>query len=134
MNTINISDHRQNNFDFLRFSAALLVIITHAIVLTGTGIHPLKLFSSGQLRIADIAVDIFFSISGFLITASFLRASNSTKYLYARMLRIIPALFFMLFIAAFIIGPVISSLSYSNYMLSRETYIFLGSVFLYPMH
>ena len=68
---INTTNHRDNNFDFLRFIAALLVIITHSVTLTGAGIHPLKSFSNGQIRVGDLAVDVFFTMSGFLITASY---------------------------------------------------------------
>ncbi|MCF6776121.1 acyltransferase [Thiotrichales bacterium 19X7-9] len=128
-----MTNHRDNNFDFLRFIAALLVIITHAVVLTGTGIHPLKIFSNDQIRVGDLAVDVFFTMSGFLITASFLRSQSTIKYLYARVLRIMPALFFMLIIAAFIIGPIITTLSYKDYMTSAGTYTFIGSVFLYTL-
>ncbi|TNF65596.1 MAG: acyltransferase [Gammaproteobacteria bacterium] len=130
---INTTNHRDNNFDFLRFIAALLVIMTHAVVLTGTGIHPLKIFSGNQLRVGDLAVDVFFTISGFLITASFLRSQNIKRYLYARILRIMPALFFMLITAAFIVGPIITTLSYKEYMSSSETYTFVCSVFLYTL-
>lgn len=80
-----------NNFDFLRFLFAVLVIFSHGFALAGTGRQePLSLLTSGQTYLGEIAVDGFFAISGFLITASWLRSRTFWSYFSKRLLRIYP--------------------------------------------
>ena len=95
-----LASGRNNNFDFIRFVAASLVIFSHAYRLaTGRGdIEPLVLFSGSQIWFGHLAVIIFFVISGFLIAQSYERSSNVIVYFWARALRIIPALVASIFL------------------------------------
>ncbi len=59
--------HGRNNFDFLRFAAASTVVIGHGFWLSGhIGAEPILNFT-GFTDAANIAVYVFFVISGFLI-------------------------------------------------------------------
>ena len=60
---------RRNNFDALRISAALAVLVSHAVPLTeGSRIpQPLVVLSRGQTDLGSVAVLVFFVISGYLV-------------------------------------------------------------------
>src|SRR5438477_121617 len=63
-------DHRTNNFDFLRFVAASLVLYSHCFALTGMGGHePLTRLTHGDYVFAGLAVRVFFVIRAYLVVA-----------------------------------------------------------------
>ena len=71
-------DQRENNFDFIRMTLAVLVIFSHSYPL-GTGsetAEPFNGITRHQATGGHIAVDLFFIISGFLITASYERSKR----------------------------------------------------------
>ena len=90
----------RSNFDMLRLMAALAVLFGHSFVLTAGAqsfetMDPLsQLFSPyaayGE-AIQEFAVDLFFVISGFLVTCSYLRSRSLLRYALSRVLRIYPA-------------------------------------------
>ncbi len=123
---------RENNFDIIRFFAATLVMVTHACFLAnGAGSYEPLAQLTHQNTFGGLAVNIFFVISGFLITMSFLRAKNIWQYLKARILRIFPALIFVVFFTVFVVGPVATSFSLHDYFTSQGTYRYLANITLY---
>jgi peptidoglycan/LPS O-acetylase OafA/YrhL len=86
---------RANNFDLLRFMAASQVAMVHVDEHLAVGIP------SSVMYVLSIfpGVPIFFVISGFLISASFERATSLRAYAVNRILRIYPALWVCLGIA-----------------------------------
>ena len=83
---------RENNFDFLRFFAAALVLFAHSYPLVGRREdEPLTLLT-GYEKGGSIAVGIFFVMSGYLIASSWLASSSPKSFLIKRALRIFPAL------------------------------------------
>ncbi|WP_428328410.1 acyltransferase family protein [Mucilaginibacter sp.] len=103
---------KKNAFDLLRLLLALCVLITHGILLGGYKLHdPLSYPSKGQTDLAEFGVMGFFTLSGYLITASFDRAKNIWIFLSHRLLRIFPGFWVCLIITAFIIAPLIFTLS-----------------------
>ena len=111
-----ISD-RKNNLDFIRFVAAVMVLFSHSWPLTtgSNNTEPLALATRYQLDFGALAVDIFFIVSGFLVTQSFDRSRNVLTFAKARFLRIVPGLFVVIIILALILGPVVTSFSSSQY-------------------
>jgi peptidoglycan/LPS O-acetylase OafA/YrhL len=96
------SSHRSNNFDFLRFFFATLVIFSHSFdLIGGKGANPISQFTRGQIDGGSVAVDGFFIISGFLIAQSFFNSRSVFDYFKRRVLRIYPG-----FVAAAIISLV----------------------------
>ncbi len=83
-----------NNFDFLRFTAAALVLVSHTFPLTtgSNAAEPLYQLSHGGATLGRVAVAIFFIISGFLISGSWANKGELRPYLWARLLRIMPGL------------------------------------------
>ena len=77
---------RQNNFDIVRLTLALIVVLFHLPgVSQSDDLAVLGRYSSGEL-----AVEGFFAISGFLIFASWERASSLRDYVIKRAARILP--------------------------------------------
>lgn len=109
---VTAADHRSNNFDFLRLFGALIVILGHGLALAGRA-PEIPVILGYPLQ--SVGVLIFFSISGYLITASWSRRKNPFTYLLARCLRIFPALIFVVLITALVIGPWVSVLPRDDY-------------------
>ena len=60
-----------NNFDALRFLLAISVLFSHSMLLSNVvAIDPLEWLSGGTTYLGEQAVNSFFIISGYLITAS----------------------------------------------------------------
>lgn len=117
---------RDNNFNLIRIVAAMAVLITHSFALAiGSGrAEPFR--DSLGMTMGDIAVDVFFITSGFLVTASILTRKSALEFLWARVLRIYPALLVMLFITVFISGVAFTSVSITTYWSSSQTYLYLA--------
>ena len=111
-----------NNFDLIRFCAASLVIFSHSYLITNQfseePLHKLV----GFLNFGSIAVFTFFTISGYLITKSIFKKQSLKRFVWARILRIFPALTISSFFCALIVGPAITSLSIDNYLTSVDVY------------
>lgn len=126
---------RQNNFDFIRFVAASLVIYSHSFALSlgHEDTETLMLLSDGQSTFGHLALMIFFISSGFLITQSFDRSKDLVYFLRARILRIFPALIVVIFLTIFVLGPIVTELSILEYFKDSETYHYIWSLLLWPM-
>lgn len=94
-------DPRRNALNALRLAMAAAVVAGHAALLASYRIPaPLTtLLSEG-------AVDGFFAMSGFLITASYLRVASWRRYLWHRFLRIMPGFWVCLVVTAGVIAPI----------------------------
>lgn len=90
---------RANALGFLRLCLALTVLVGHAWPLgTGRPTPGLRL-SHGQADVGTLAVDGFFVLSGFLVTASAARL-GSVRFAWHRGLRIFPGLWVCLLVTA----------------------------------
>ena len=125
MKLSNFTQGRDNNFNLIRIVAALAVLITHSFALAmGTSdAEPFR--QSLGITMGEIAVDIFFIASGFLVTASLLTRQSVIEFVWARVLRIFPALLIMLILTVFGLGVFFTSLSFPSYISDSKTYIYL---------
>lgn len=116
---------RDNNFNLIRMVAASAVLVSHAWPLVyGPGtIEPLEAETGHSL--GTYAVYVFFALSGFFIVASFARSASVGEFLAARALRLFPGLAVSLVLVAFVIGPLVTSLPLSDYLINRATLTFL---------
>lgn len=108
-------ERSQNNFGFLRLFLATLVILAHAPEsLDGNRSREILTRLFGTLSFGEVAVDAFFILSGYLITASFQRSASTKDYLLKRILRIYPgylvAFVFSLLVVGYFAGGNLHSL------------------------
>lgn len=130
MPTTEPEPHTGNNFDFLRFLLAVLVIFSHSFLLVGQGSRePLSLLTRQQTYLGEIAVEGFFAISGFLITASWLRSGSVRSYFQKRALRIYPGFLVVSLVCALVVGP-LGAGSAAAYFHHFPVLGFLGHVLL----
>ena len=113
-----IKNSRDNNFNLLRFLAALLVLFGHSYALSNSHISHEWLFG-------HIAVDIFFIISGYLVTASLFTRKNLWIFTQNRFLRIFPGLLIAMLFNVFIIGIFYTDISIVQYLMSSEIYHYI---------
>jgi peptidoglycan/LPS O-acetylase OafA/YrhL len=93
-------DPAHNNMNFLRLALAVLVAVDHGWALGGFG------RISATRDPGGVAVEAFFVISGFLITASRLRARSTGRFLWHRCVRIFPAYWVCLVFIAAVVAPI----------------------------
>lgn len=129
-------DARNNNFDIIRFIAAIMVIFAHAYPLTygNSDYELLNQITNKQMTFGTLGVAIFFVISGFLIFQSYTHAPNILVYTKARCLRIFPALIVVLILTTFVFGPLMTELSMAEYFSSPLIYEYLSGVLLFPVY
>ncbi|MEO8485733.1 MAG: acyltransferase [Betaproteobacteria bacterium] len=112
---------RANNVLAIRFVAAAMVILFHCYALTGRwGDEPLYA-ALAPMNLGALGVEVFFVLSGFLVTQSWLRNPALVPYAASRVLRIYPAL-----VAATVFTIVVagasSTLAWSEYLASPTTW------------
>jgi peptidoglycan/LPS O-acetylase OafA/YrhL len=83
---------RDNNFQMLRLFAAAFVVLFHSYALTDRWTHEPLWRLVPELNFGALGVKIFFVISGFLVTQSWLARRSPLSFAAARALRIYPAL------------------------------------------
>jgi len=113
---------RDNNFNLIRLLAALCVLFSHSVAVLGLPSQQEFFFDHVGLSLAEMAVDVFFVTSGFLVTGSLINRRNVIAFLWARALRIYPALWIMLALTVFIVAPSLTSLSLADYLTAQQTY------------
>jgi peptidoglycan/LPS O-acetylase OafA/YrhL len=116
-------NRNSNNFDFLRLVGALLVIFFTAYALLGTyKVDPLFRLTNGALHTGNLGVIIFFIISGYLITMSWDKRRDIVRFIWARFLRLVPALVGVALVTVFIIGPLTTHQNLLDYFTNRATW------------
>ncbi|MGH8172952.1 MAG: acyltransferase family protein [Rhodanobacteraceae bacterium] len=109
-------ESRRDNILHLRLLAALMVVFGHsyAIFPKVTATEPLhQIFPATYTSL--LGVMMFFMISGFLITMSYMRRPQLFRFMRARVLRLWPALFVCAAAWAFVLGPLLSDFSLREY-------------------
>ncbi|HKN94509.1 MAG TPA: acyltransferase [Thermoleophilaceae bacterium] len=100
----------------LRLLAASAVLVDHSF---GMVSHAEPRIPLTREPIGDVAVLVFFGISGYLITQSWTREPRLVAFAAKRMLRIMPALAVVVLVTAYVIGPLTSSQEAGDYLTSR---------------
>ena len=114
---------RRDNFLLLRLLAAALVIYGHGYALAEHAPGVADLFTRLHWRTYSgaIGVDLFFIISGFLVTGSYLRRRNLFVFVWARALRLVPAYAVCMLLSAFALGAVYTQLPLADYLRHPDT-------------
>lgn len=115
---------RRDQFDRLRLYAAALVIYGHSYALAtpGHGGADLLLRLTGAGHSGEMAVWMFFVISGFLLTMSWRDRPDALRYLRNRALRILPAYAVCLTLSALLLGPLLTRLPLTEYLADPATW------------
>jgi len=93
------------------------VVFSHAFLI-GEGqqtTEPLMWLTGGQCVLGVAGVFVFFTISGFLVSASCEATGSARRFLAKRGLRIYPGLACCVVVSAFVLGPVVTSLPLAQY-------------------
>lgn len=127
---------KSNNFQLLRFVAAVLVIISHAFSLsTGSSNKEwLMMLTKGQITLGGMAVSVFFCMGGYLIAKSILRVQNGLSFFKARILKIFPSLIIVVIFTTFFFGPLITICDMKEYFFDSRVYKYLLNIILIPQH
>ena len=112
------SDSRDNNFNLIRFVAASLVLFSHSYALIQLPEPMVQLIGMSW---ATIAVNVFFITSGFLVAGSLFARNNLLAFIWARVLRIYPALIVAMIFCVFFIGWYFTTESSVSYFSDPET-------------
>src|SRR5436190_11406248 len=124
-----LNQRSNNNYDFLRVFAALCITFTHSFGLLHLYDEEwLVILSKHRFDFAAIGLSIFFSISGYLIAKSAISSTTFVNYLWKRFLRIQPLLIVVCLLSVFILGPVFTSLSTSNYFVDISCYTYFRNI------
>lgn len=128
-----VSKGRDNNLNLLRFLAASMVVLSHSLALYSSNQYDL-LLQQFRLGYGDTGVDIFFVISGFLITKSWLRKNNLVDFCWARFLRIFPALWFSTLAFVVVCAAFFTPLPFLEFLSLDSTLSYLAhNVSMLPM-
>jgi peptidoglycan/LPS O-acetylase OafA/YrhL len=114
-----VSGGRNNNLTLMRFVAAAAVVYAHSFgLLNATPKEPF--FRTFGIGTGDVGVDVFFVISGFLITKS-LAGKSLIQFAWARVMRIFPALWVSSIILILIVGLFFSPLPAVEFWTRHDT-------------
>ncbi len=114
--------NRDNNFNLLRFFAAFIVLYTHSFSLLSGNIYDEPMRVALGMSIGDMAVDVFFVTSGFLITSSYFNRNSIVTFAWARILRIYPALIAAMLFCVLVVGVYFTRLELTEYFTDMQTY------------
>jgi peptidoglycan/LPS O-acetylase OafA/YrhL len=109
----------ENNFDLLRLIAASMVVFGHCWLVLGD--EPPLFTGESFTDWGNFGVLIFFAISGFLVSRSWVADPRLLAFAVKRFLRIVPGLIVALLFTAFVIGPLVTTQSLSEYLQSPFT-------------
>lgn len=140
-----IKNRPVNNFDLLRLVAATGVLYAHGFILYG---HPTtyiptdqglavelfyRVWRYFQINLGNLGVQVFFLISGYLISKSIISNPGQWGYWQKRLLRIMPGLIVCVLASVFLMGPLFTSLSLGQYFSTAGTYLYLKSISMYQL-
>jgi len=115
-----------NNITLLRHFAAFFVLISHSFDLTNNFENEFLRRLTGQsISFSQLGLIIFFFLSGFLVTQSLITSINLKQFIWKRFLRIYPALFVVVVLTVFLLGPLFTELPLKDYFLSSQSWSYL---------
>jgi peptidoglycan/LPS O-acetylase OafA/YrhL len=105
-----------------------MVVLSHTLFFVGEDrFDPiLQYFRTGY---GDLGVNIFFVISGFLITKSWIKKNDIVRFCWARFLRVYPALWASTLLLVLACGVFFSSLALSTFITLPTTLSYVGRNF-----
>ena len=121
---------RRNSFDLTRLIAAALVLFSHCFALAKHDASEPLIGIAAFGTFGELAVDMFFVISGYLVAGSYIRGSGPIEFFLKRALRLLPALLVAVLLTVFVLGPMVTTLPWQEYFRHGETYNYLRNLYL----
>jgi peptidoglycan/LPS O-acetylase OafA/YrhL len=118
-----LSTGRDNNLNLLRFTAATAVVYAHSFGVTSRTSSEI-FYSIFGIGLGDIGVDSFFIISGFLVAKSFC-SKDLRHFIWARIMRIYPALWASSLLFVGVVGLFFSPLPAIDFWSRHDTLLYL---------
>lgn len=122
-------NQRDNNFTMIRLLAAYAVLYVHSygLSLGRPAQDPLTqwVLSWWGHGLGHLAVMVFFVISGFLVTGSYLHRNDALAFAEARLLRVLPGLWVAVFFSVFVVGLYASTLPWDEFLSDPGTWAFI---------
>lgn len=127
-----------NNIGTLRFIGAFMVLFGHSFNLSSDNhlTDPVSVlllhYMPWTQPLQTLGVILFFGISGYLVTKSYLNKNDLFDYLLARCMRIFPALVVAVMFCVFVVGLVHTTLSTMDYFRDPMTkeYLWVNSTLI----
>ncbi len=112
-----LNQPHQDNLIWLRLFAAAMVIYGHSYALSPQSPMQFDLIARAipGTYAGAFGVDLFFLLSGILITHSWFKTNSSTRFASARIRRIFPGLVVCVVLSATVLGPLMSELDIAHY-------------------
>lgn len=112
---------RNNSFHLLRMLAASAVLLSHSYPLATGNLHDEPLRGDFGCTFGSIGVDLFFLVSGMLVTMSLVRRDSAFDFAKARILRIWPGLTTAVLLVILVLGTALTTQTLAQYFSSKET-------------
>jgi peptidoglycan/LPS O-acetylase OafA/YrhL len=106
---------RPSGFDYMRIVLASSVVFFHLALINYGAAAQHALWESPWRAPIGLILPAFFALSGFLVAGSLERSRTIVGFLALRGIRIFPALLVEVFISALVLGPIVTSVSLSQY-------------------
>lgn len=115
-------------FDYLRIVLSLGVVVWHSVSYAGNA-ELAKYLWTGDLRfLGGVILPAFFALSGFLVAGSLFR-TRLGQFVSLRVIRLVPALAVEVFLSAFVLGAIFTTLPLGQYFTHPEFGWYLLNVF-----
>ncbi len=116
-------EEKANNFTAMRILFALIVLYGHALMIP-LGLPYVGAWATSVDFIVQCALDGFFILSGYMITASAMKSRDIGRYTNARFFRIFPGLIATVLLLWLVVGPLFTALPMTEYWASSQTWLF----------
>jgi peptidoglycan/LPS O-acetylase OafA/YrhL len=120
-----------SGFDYLRIILSFAVIGWHSVFTTYGVRYEADIYASWIHPIVYPILPMFFSLGGFLVTASLFRTNGFGEYFLLRVLRFFPALLAVVAITAVVVGPLLTSTPLYAYFYSSKFFAYFLNAFGY---
>lgn len=129
-----IIEPENNSFNLVRLVAALAVLYSHSflIPLGPEALEPLAKLT--PFNLSQHAVNAFFVLSGLTLAKSIVTKPDIAAFLWARAVRILPALVAYGAIFAFVVGPFITKMNPTDYWSDIHTWLYPLAVPMFFQH
>lgn len=113
-------------FDYLRIALSTAVVAWHAYQMSYGTDEALRFWARSPVgSLLALILPVFFALSGFLVAGSMVRNPDLRVFLSLRAIRIYPALVVEVALAAFILGPIVTTVPLTQYFGSVTFYKYL---------